>query len=42
LNAVFPDGVCDWSRPGIGQVPLSPYGSFGPSPVNLIFQRSPD
>jgi hypothetical protein len=23
LRAVFPDGVCDWTRPGIGQVPLS-------------------
>ncbi|MFW6091903.1 MAG: DUF6351 family protein [Actinomycetota bacterium] len=22
LRAVFPDGVCDWSRPGVGQVPL--------------------
>ena len=19
LNAVFPDGVCDWSKPGVGQ-----------------------
>ncbi|MGW0504552.1 DUF6351 family protein [Micromonospora sp. NPDC003241] len=23
LRAVFPDGVCDWSRPGVGQVPLT-------------------
>lgn len=23
LRAVFPDGVCDWSQPGVGQVPLS-------------------
>jgi hypothetical protein len=22
LQAVFPDGVCDWSKPGVGQVPL--------------------
>jgi hypothetical protein len=22
LQAVFPDGVCDWSLPGVGQVPL--------------------
>jgi hypothetical protein len=22
LEAVFPDGVCDWTRTGIGQVPL--------------------
>lgn len=23
LETVFPDGVCDWSRPGAGQVPLA-------------------
>ncbi|GIJ76219.1 hypothetical protein SAMN05443287_102263 [Micromonospora phaseoli] len=23
LRAVFPDGVCDWSKPGVGQVPLA-------------------
>jgi hypothetical protein len=22
LQAVFPDGVCNWSQPGVGQVPL--------------------
>jgi hypothetical protein len=22
LQLVFPNGVCDWSQPGIGQVPL--------------------
>jgi hypothetical protein len=22
LRAVFPEGVCDWGRPGVGQVPL--------------------
>lgn len=30
LAAVFPQGVCDWTRPGIGQVPLGePWHSFG-------------
>jgi hypothetical protein len=23
LQASFPDGVCDWSRPGVGQVPIA-------------------
>jgi hypothetical protein len=23
LSQVFPDGVCDWTEPGVGQVPLS-------------------
>ena len=39
LNAAFPAGVCDWSKAGAGQAPLVPYGSFGPSPVNPVFQR---
>ncbi|MGI9578204.1 MAG: DUF6351 family protein [Microthrixaceae bacterium] len=30
LEAVFPDGVCDWSQPGVGQVPLGePWQTFG-------------
>lgn len=30
LEAVFPDGVCDWTQPGIGQVPLGdPWQTFG-------------
>lgn len=30
LSAVFPDGVCDWSVPGVGQVPLGePWQRFG-------------
>jgi hypothetical protein len=37
LNAIFPDGVCDWTKPGVGQTGVVPYASFGPSPVNLIF-----
>jgi hypothetical protein len=23
LRTIFPDGVCDWSKPGIGQQPLA-------------------
>lgn len=29
LQAVFPDGICDWSQPGVGQVPLEPM--WGPA-----------
>jgi hypothetical protein len=36
LKAMFPAGVCDWSKPGINQVPVVTWGSFGPSPHNLI------
>jgi hypothetical protein len=38
LHAIFPDGVCDWSRPGVEQVSAVPWASFGPSPVNLLFE----
>jgi hypothetical protein len=35
LQRIFPDGVCDWSRPGVGQdVTVQTWLSFGPSPVN--------
>ncbi|RZT29256.1 DUF6351 family protein [Cupriavidus agavae] len=37
MQAIFPNGVCDWSRPGINQSGVVPNGSFGPSPVNLVF-----
>ena len=32
LRRVFPDGVCDWSKPGVNQVPVVPWASFGPAP----------
>lgn len=38
LQAVFPEGVCDWSKPGVGQdQKLQTWASFGPSPVNKLF-----
>lgn len=36
LKAIFPTGVCDWSKRGVNQVPVVPWGSFGPSPKNLV------
>ncbi|HEU5424796.1 MAG TPA: DUF6351 family protein, partial [Nitrolancea sp.] len=33
LRAIFPDGVCDYSQPGVGQVPpAGPWISYGPAP----------
>jgi hypothetical protein len=32
LEAIFPRGVCDWSKPGVDQAPGIPWGSFGPAP----------
>lgn len=37
LQLTFPDGVCDWSKPGVGQQASKPWQSFGPSPTNLLF-----
>ncbi|MCL2310534.1 MAG: DUF6351 family protein [Proteobacteria bacterium] len=37
LKAIFPSGVCDWTKPGVNQTKLVPFPSFGPSPVNLVF-----
>lgn len=34
LEAIFPDGVCDWSLPGLHQTVNETWLSFGPSPVN--------
>jgi hypothetical protein len=37
LQANFPEGVCDWSKSGHYQVNAVPWASFGPSPVNQVF-----
>lgn len=37
VSEVFPDGVCDWSRPGVEQTAAMPWPSVGPSPVNQVF-----
>jgi hypothetical protein len=37
LRHVFPRGVCDWTKPGVGQTAVAPWASFGPAPENLVF-----
>jgi hypothetical protein len=37
LAAIFPTGVCDWSKKGVKQVKARTWASFGPSPVNQVF-----
>src|SRR5204863_3169047 len=37
LKSIFSSGVCDWSKPGVNQVPVVTWASFGPSPKNLVF-----
>ncbi len=36
LKQIFPSGVCDWTKPGVAQTRVTPWASFGPSPVNRI------
>jgi hypothetical protein len=37
LNAIFPQGVCDWSKGGVEQTSVVPYASFGPSTASQVF-----
>ena len=37
LLRIFPNGVCDWSKPGVSFGPSVTWPSFGPSPDNLVF-----
>ena len=37
LESIFPNGVCDWSKSGHQQVKAVPWASYGPSPVNQVF-----
>ena len=37
LKAIFPNGVCDWSKPGSQQSNTVAWPSVGPSPSNQIF-----
>jgi hypothetical protein len=41
LAAIFSAGVCDWSKPGVNQVPVVPWASFGPAPENQVFAVNP-
>jgi hypothetical protein len=41
LKTIFPAGVCDWSRPGVNQVPVATWSSFGPSPRRFIDSTRP-
>ena len=40
LKKIFANGVCDFSKPGVAQVKVVPWASFGPSPVNMVYDAS--
>ena len=40
LQRIFPEGVCDWSRPGVGQVPLAGTWAFYTGNAGVRYLRS--
>jgi hypothetical protein len=40
LKGIFTEGVCDWSKKGVGHTGVVPWASFGPAPENLVFDVS--
>jgi hypothetical protein len=41
LTAVFPTGVCDWSKPGVGQQPAAGWLSFSAGPGGTVLPAAP-
>jgi hypothetical protein len=37
LQKVFPDGVCDWSKPGVGKTPAIPFLKYGDKKGRVIY-----
>jgi len=37
LVRIFPNGVCDWSKPAVNFTNVVTWPSFGPSPDNLVY-----
>ena len=42
LSAVFPDGVCDWSEPGVGQQPAHAPRDYSDGPGGEPLPHAPD
>ena len=42
LQAIFPSGVCDFYKAGVGYARVVTWPSFGPSPDNLVFDVTRD
>jgi hypothetical protein len=41
LEKAFPDGVCDWSKPGIGQQPTIPWQTYQKADGSVIYGGKP-
>jgi len=42
LQAAFPDGVCDWSKPGVGQQPAQSPLTYTAGPGGTPLPRAPE
>ena len=38
LRTIFPAGVCNFARPGVSQMPVVPWASFGPAPERSMLE----
>jgi hypothetical protein len=41
MQALFPDGVCDFSKPGVSQQPTIPWQTYQDSGGNVIYGGKP-
>jgi hypothetical protein len=41
LQALFPEGVCDYSKPGVGQQPTIPWQTYQDAAANVIYGGTP-
>ena len=41
LQAIYPDGVCDWSKPGVGQQPAIPWQTYQGADGSVIYGGTP-
>ena len=41
LQKMFPQGVCDWSKPGVDQRPTIPWQTYQDSSGNVIYGGKP-
>jgi len=39
LSEIFPEGVCDWTQPGVGQVPLAGTWAFYSGDTEVQYLR---
>ena len=41
LNTIFPDGVCDWSKPGVGQQAVQAWQTYSDARGKVVYGGRP-